>query len=178
MSIQINTSNIQNNNITSSKKKENKQQSFNEVLDKKVDDYNEALNGKLDDEDKLQYKEFEKEGLDMVHHSLDYYRHNMASLGFPPPSAPSYVRKAWREMLEQMPPQQRKEFQTGIIAVMGTIRYNNEGIDKDMEKSNFSYFNFADEMLGMANSIKHGVGFDNSLIMKYLNIFKENLGTN
>lgn len=174
MPIQISTSNIQNNNITNSKRKENKQQSFSEVLD----DYNEALNGKLDDEDKLQFKEFEKEGFDMIHHSLDYYRHNMASLGFPPPSAPSYVRKAWREMLEQMPLQQRKEFQTGIIAVMGTIRYNNERIDKDMEKANFSYSNFADEMLDMANSIKHGVGFDNSLIMKYLNIFKENLGTN
>ncbi|WPC39951.1 hypothetical protein [Clostridium sp. JS66] len=178
MSIQINTSNIQNNNITNSKKKENKQQSFSKVLDEKVDDYNEALNGKLDDEDKLQYKEFEKAGLDMIHHSLDYYRCGMASLGFPPPSAPSYVRKAWREMLEQMPLQQRKEFETGIIAVMGTIRYNNEQIDKDMEKTNFSYSNFADEMLDMADSINHGVGFDNSLVMKYLNIFKENLGTN
>lgn len=70
------------------------------------------------------------------------------------------------ELIEQMPLQQRKEFETGITTIMGTIRYSNEEIDRNMEKANFSYSNFTNEMLDMADSINHGIGFDNSLVMK------------
>lgn len=64
----------------------------------------------------------------------------------------------------------------GSILLFNTVDIQNNNIINSRRKENKQQsFN---EMLDVADNINHGVGFDNSLVMKYLNIFKENLGTN
>lgn len=179
MSIQISTSVAKNyNNVSSKNSTNNKKQNFNEVLNDKLEDYNEALNGKLDDEDKILYKQLKNAGIDLTNYSLDWHKNHIETLGFPPLTAPSSVRKSWREMLEKMPPQQREEFQHNITAIMVNMRYNNNELEQEMEKPNFSYSNFVNQMSNMGAKLKDVVGLNESLIDQYLNIFKEKLATN
>lgn len=124
------------------------------------------------EEDTILYNKFKKAGVNFKGHSLKWYKEGLRTLGFPPVTAPGYVRKAWREMLEKMNQQQRDKFERNIISVMGTLRYENSNLDNEMENPNFPYSALLDKMMNVAASIDGAAGFDYPLINKYLNEFK------
>lgn len=183
MSIQISALNDKNYNIYNNKNSNNNNsktnvQSFKDILSSKStgkDDFS-----KLDDEDKRLYADLKKSGVDLVHYTLDQQKHMIKTLGFPPLTAPSYVRKAWRETLGNMAPGQRETFQDNIMNLMCEMRsrlgVDVDGMEQIMNGPGFSYTNFCDDMFSTAGTLANSAGFDYAAVTSSLIDFKIRLG--
>ncbi|HEY5561538.1 MAG TPA: hypothetical protein VIK72_07215 [Clostridiaceae bacterium] len=163
MSIEINSSNNTSYNTNYSISTKDVGQNFNEVL-----------SSSLDEEDQLLYERLKKAGVDLTNYTLEWQKQHIKTLGFPPLSAPSSV-KAWREMEEKMLSKEREQFQRNIISLMGTMKYNNKGLEEECKKPNFSYTAYVQEMLKLVDNIKGMEGFNYSLTNTSLGKFLDSL---
>ena len=58
------------------------------------------------------------------------------------------------------------------------MKHNNKGLELEMNNPNFSYANFAGELLNMVSNIKNMAGFNYSLVNGSLIGFIEKLNSN
>ncbi len=138
--------------------------------------FEEFLYNSLDEEDKILYKHFIELGIDLTNHCLQWQKHNIKVLVFPPLTAPSFIRKTFREMLDNVSQTDRFQLGHDIIEICITLKSQNSNLTDEMKKSNFSYPNFIDTMLNMAASINpYDCFYNYALLNNFLINYKKEL---
>ena len=141
-------------------------------------DFNAILNGELNDEDKTLYNELKSAGVDLSTHSLEWHKQHIKSLGFPPITAPSAVKKAWNEELAKLSPEQQEQVRHDVSVLWLSATYNDPSLEKAVTNYNFSYRSLINNFSSSAEAIakKSSQCFNNyGLINSFLDSFKANL---
>ena len=140
--------------------------------------FNAILNGELNDEDKALYTELQNAGVDLSTHSLEWHKQHIKSLGFPPITAPSAVKKAWNEELAKLSPDQQAQVRHDASVLWLSATYNDPSLEKAVTNYNFAYRSLIDKFSSSAEGIakKSSQSLNNyGLINSFLDSFKAKL---
>ncbi len=140
--------------------------------------FNAILNGELNDEDKALYTELQNAGVDLSTHSLEWHKQHIKSLGFPPITAPSAVKKAWNEELAKLSPDQQAQVRHDASVLWLSATYNDPSLEKAVTNYNFAYRSLIDKFSSSAEGIaKKSSQYLNNygLINSFLDSFKAKL---